>query len=102
MSDKNEVGPEEQRPSLKGWFYVCGLALFFLLYGLFMFYMIGDKGPPGWDFGTVEDIPGESVYSTNEPITGGTAAPEPQHVSQKPFAGRDRRRKGKAMTRRHE
>lgn len=69
---------------IKSWIYVCGLAVFFLIYGLFMFYMIGDKGPPGWDFGTVEDIPGESVYSTNEPITGGTAAPEPQHVSQKP------------------
>lgn len=84
MSDEHEVEREEQGPGLKGWFYVCGLALFFLIYGLFMFYMIGDKGPPGWDFGTVEDIPGESVYSTNEPITGGTAAPEPQHVSQKP------------------
>ena len=84
MSDKNGLGPEDQGPSLKGWFYVCGLALFFLLYGLFMFYMIGDKGPPGWDFGTVDDIPGESVYSTNEPITGGTSAPEPQHISQKP------------------
>lgn len=85
MSDKNEVQRDEQRPSLRGWAYVCGLALFFLLYGLFMFFMVGDKGPPGWDFGTVEDIPGESVYSTNQPITGGTAAPEPQHVSQKPL-----------------
>ncbi len=69
---------------LKGWLYVCALAFMFLVYGLFMFYMIGDKGPPGWDFGTVEDTPGESVYSTNEPITGGTAAPDPQHISQKP------------------
>ena len=84
MSDKNQFEGEEEGPSLKGWVYVCALALSFLLYGLFMFYMIGDKGPPGWDFGTVEDIPGESVYSTNEPITGGTGAPEPQHVSQKP------------------
>jgi hypothetical protein len=84
MSDTNEFERADQGPSLKGWLYVCGLALFFLIYGLFMFYMIGDKGPPGWDFGTAEDIPGESVYSTNQPITGGTAAPEPQHVSQKP------------------
>ena len=84
MFNHDHFESEEQRPSLKGWFYVCGLALLFFIYGLFMFYMIGDKGPPGWDFGTVEDIPGESVYSTNQPITGGTAAPEPQHVSQKP------------------
>ena len=70
--------------SLRSWLYVSALAFMFLLYGLFMFFMIGDKGPPEWNFGTVEDIPGESVYSTNEPITGGAAAPDPQHVSQKP------------------
>ncbi len=84
MSDEKGLERDDQRPSIKGWLYVCGLALFFLLYGLFMFYTIGDKGPPGWDFGVVEDIPGESVYSTNEPLTGGTATPEPQHVSEKP------------------
>jgi hypothetical protein len=70
MSDTNGFEQVERGSSLRGWFYVCGLALFFLLYGLFMFYMIGDKGPPGWDFGTVEDTPGASIYSTNEPITG--------------------------------
>ncbi len=72
-------------PVIRGWVYVCGLALFFLLYGLFMFYMVGDKGPPGWDFGAVEDIPGASVYSTNQPVTGGAAPPAPQHVSQRPW-----------------
>ncbi|HME43143.1 MAG TPA: hypothetical protein VKF36_08670 [Syntrophorhabdales bacterium] len=85
MNEGREAQGKERWIEIKSWVYVCGLALFFLLYGLFMFYMIGDKGPPGWDFGTVEDIPGESVYSTNQPITGGTAAPEPQHVSQKPL-----------------
>jgi hypothetical protein len=84
MDNVNQVEKGEERSGIKGWFYVCGLALFFLLYGLFMFYMIGDKGPPEWNFGTIEDTPGESVYSTNEPITGGSAAPNPQHVSQEP------------------
>ena len=59
MNEVREEKNDERWVDLKGWFYVCGLALFFLLYGLFMFYMIGDKGPPGWDFGIVEDIPGE-------------------------------------------
>lgn len=83
----NRGSEERERDSLmeiRGWFYVCGLALFFMLYGLMMFFLIGDKGPPGWDFGVIQDIPGESVYSTNKAITGGTASPELQHVSQKP------------------
>ena len=82
----NEVVDEKQerRKEIRGWLYVCALAFMFLVYGLFMFFMIGDKGPPEWNFGTIEDIPGESVYSTNQPITGGEGVPEPQHVSQKP------------------
>jgi hypothetical protein len=68
----------------KAWFYVCGLALLFLIYGLFMFYMIGDKGPPGWDFGTMEDVPGQSVYSTLPGAPGTIPEPEPQHVSGRP------------------
>ena len=84
MSDKHEVERDEQGPSLKGWFYVCGLALFFMIYGLFMFYMIGDKGPPGWDFGTVEDVPGQSVYSTHPGAPGTIPEPEPQHVFGRP------------------
>jgi hypothetical protein len=74
----------ERWAEIKGWFFVCATALCFLLYGLLMYYVIGDKGPPGWDFGAVADIPGESIYSTNEPVTGGMAEPEPQHVSRKP------------------
>jgi hypothetical protein len=84
MSDKNKFGPEERGPSLKGWIYVCVLALSFLVYGLFMFYMIGDKGPPGWDFGTVDDVPGQSVYSTHPGAPGTIPEPEPQHVSDRP------------------
>jgi len=41
------------------------IAVLFLLWGLFIFIMVGDKGPPSWDFGTMEDIPGQSPYSTN-------------------------------------
>ena len=68
----------------RGWFIVCGLALLFLIYGLFMFLVVGDKGPPDWDFAVVEDIPGQSVYSTHPGPPAKTAEPEPQHVSGKP------------------
>jgi len=72
------------KTGFRSWAMVCGLALAFLLYGLFMFIVVGDKGPPGWDFSTVEDIPGKSEYSTF-PEPGDTPQePEPQHVSGKP------------------
>jgi hypothetical protein len=57
------------------------LAVFFLLWGFLLFYTIGDKGPPSWNFGVVQDIPGESVYSTHQPLPGNVSDPEPQHVS---------------------
>jgi hypothetical protein len=65
------------------------LAVFFLLWGFLLFYTIGDKGPPSWDFGVVQDIPGESAYSTQRPLPGRMSLPEPQHVSQKPQAIED-------------
>ena len=82
MSDevKIESRTREGEASLRSWMIILGIAILFLCYGLFMFFVVGDKGPPVWDFGVVEDIPGESVYSTHP----GASAPEPQHVSQKP------------------
>jgi hypothetical protein len=67
-----------------GWSFVIGLAVFFLLYGLFLFLSIGDKGPPDWDFGLIEDIPGKSVNSTSPEPAGNIGEPEPQHVSGRP------------------
>jgi hypothetical protein len=84
MDNLSECQSAERKAVLRGWVYVCGLALIFLLYGLFMFYMIGDKGPPGWDFGTVEDVPGQSIYSTHSGAASTLPDPEPQHVSERP------------------
>jgi hypothetical protein len=61
--------------------FIAFLCAVFVAYGLFMFLSVGDKGPPGWDFGAAEDIPGKSVYSTS---SGNTAAPEEQHVAGQP------------------
>lgn len=41
-----------------------GLAVCFFIWGMFLFLTIGDKGPPGWNFGTIDDVPGSSPYST--------------------------------------
>ena len=82
--------------AIKGWVLVFGLAVGFLLYGLFMYVAVGDKGPPDWDFNVVEDTPGKSVYSTSPEPAGNTGAPVPQHVSGKPDrATADGKGKGK-------
>ena len=68
---------------IHGWLIVCGIAFIFVVYGLFAFFVIGDKQPADWDFGNVQDIPGQSPYSTY-PYRGRTEQPRPQHVDQKP------------------
>lgn len=94
MEDKSkktvEEDPEHDRGTVvRGWIIVVGIALAFVIYGIFAFFVIGDKQPPDWDFGAVKDVPGESVYSTY-PYRGGTEEPEPQHVNQKsPSAAAD-------------
>ena len=75
--------PEHISLVLRGWLVVCGIALLFVAYGFLLYSVIGDKGPPDWDFGSVEDVPGASVYSTY-PYGGPVSAPEPQHVSGRP------------------
>jgi hypothetical protein len=95
------VTPDEDRKIENAPFHtltlVFTLAGFFLLWGFLLFYTIGDKGPPPWDFGVVPDIPGESVYSTHPAMSGKISEPEPQHVSQMPRSveGAERRTGGK-------
>ncbi len=82
--EKTEESEREfERSVFHGWLIVCGMSIAFVLYGIFAFFVIGDKGPPGWDFGGVQDIPGGSEYSTH-PFRDVTAEAEPQHVNQKP------------------
>lgn len=77
METSNENG---ERTS-KSLIIVAAIAVSFLLWGLLTFFAVGDKGSPPWDFGVVEDIPGQSAYSTHPPQA---PSPKPQHVSEKP------------------
>ncbi|MBI4496250.1 MAG: hypothetical protein HY697_04860 [Deltaproteobacteria bacterium] len=87
-STKEEIVHES---TVRTWFIVLGLALGFLVWGFVVFYTVGDKGSPGWDFSIIEDIPGQSFYSTagprqfpgraGRPITGGPVIE--QHVREK-------------------
>jgi len=55
---------QEKRTNRVGWIVVVAMAVVFILWGFFIFFAGGDKGPPSWDFGVIKDIPGESPYST--------------------------------------
>jgi hypothetical protein len=67
-----------------GWLIVCAIAVLFTLYGFLAYFVIGDKGPPDWDYGSLPDVPAQSEYSTY-PYRGHAAVqPEPQHVDRKP------------------
>ena len=62
---------------------VLAIAVFFLIWGFTIFFTVGEKGPPSWDFGTVQDIPGESPYSTHriKEVADLTPLPVPKKVS---------------------
>jgi hypothetical protein len=74
------------------WIYVAVMAFSFIFYGLLLFFVIGDKGSPVWDYAVVEDVPGESVYSTNTGPSPSGLIPSPrqyervirQHVMERP------------------
>jgi hypothetical protein len=55
---------QKENPTIKDWLVPIAIAVLFLIWGLLIFFMVGNKGQPPWDFGVVEDIPGQSPYST--------------------------------------
>jgi hypothetical protein len=58
------VVEQKENPTIKDWLVPIAIAVLFLVWGLLIFFMVGNKGQPPWDFGVVEDIPGQSPYST--------------------------------------
>jgi hypothetical protein len=86
----------KSRETLRSVAIITGIALLFFLWGLFVFFTVGDKGPPPWNFGVVEDIPGGSPYSTGAPKI--FAGPElrlktGEKVEKQHVAGRERTEK---------
>ena len=79
---------EEDISWVKTWAILAGIAAGFLAWGLLIYFVVGDKGPPNWDFSVIPDIPGQSAYSSYSPVTPNGLVPgpepasvEPQHVS---------------------
>ena len=82
------MSTEEEFSSVKTWSIIGAIAAGFLAWGLLIYFVIGDKGPPDWDFSVIPDIPGESTYSSYNPesLHGLVPGPEstpvtPQHIS---------------------
>jgi hypothetical protein len=77
----------------RSWIIVTCLALGFFLWGLLIFFTVGTRPPPPWGFGNIEDVPGESYYSTHKvDLELGTSKGPPQqrpveaqHVDERPL-----------------
>lgn len=82
--EKGPAAGAEDRAGLLSWFVVISLAAFFLAWGAFIFFTVGDKGLPPWHFGVVQDIPGESAYTEYGPtfVPGEGLVVPPQHVDE--------------------
>jgi len=77
----------ERREAVLSWALAVGCGAAMLCWGFLIFFTVGDKGPPPWDYSIVEDVPGEAPYSIygtgafhgfSHPVVG--AKVEEQHV----------------------
>ena len=60
VSRKDEPSP------VRDWIIVLVISVCFLFWGLLIYYAVGDSWPPPWRYGTVPDVPGQSVYSVSQ------------------------------------
>ena len=58
-----KVPPENEGSTAMNWVIVLAIAVAFLLWGLFIFFVVGVSWPPPWRYGTIADVPGQSIYS---------------------------------------
>lgn len=60
------VSKGKNESALMSWIVVCSIALFFFLWGLFIYFTVGAGRAPFWRYGIVPDMPGQSVYSVQK------------------------------------
>jgi len=70
---------QQTESSARAWVTVFCVAAVFLAWTLFIFYTVGVKWPPVWDFGAKPEVPGLSVYSTHPTATGEAQRAAPLH-----------------------
>jgi hypothetical protein len=94
------MGRAEEKSTLKSILLPVGIAVAFLLWGLTIFFLVGDRGSGEWVLGSHPDVPGQSPFSTEgtHRNLGSLPGPKvnparPQHVDGReenevnPFAG---------------
>jgi hypothetical protein len=59
---RNDRKEKEDSPA-RSWSIVISMALIFFLWGMLIFFFVGVTWPPPWEYGTIPDVPGQSVYS---------------------------------------
>ena len=69
--------PEHNTSAAMTWLLILGMVGWVLFKGWLAFTVIGDPGPPDWDFAPIKDVPGESAYTISNPYQ---PLPNAQHV----------------------
>ena len=59
---------------LRDWVVLGLLLILILAKGYYAFFLVGDRGQPGWDYRPVMDVPGQSPRAVYELL------PFPQHI----------------------
>ena len=70
-----EYEQHKEGPSRGGGWVVLLICACMLAWGLFQYVSIHDS-PRQWDFGTLPDLPGESIYSTSRPAQAISGVPQ--------------------------
>jgi hypothetical protein len=84
----------DKRSSARSWIIVSAIALSFFLWGLLIFYSVGVSWPPPWRYGTVPDVPGQSVYGVHGAEEEAATAPlEGAKVRRQHIMGAERDKK---------
>ena len=60
--------------TINTWSWICFMVGLILLKGFFTFFVVGDNGQPTWNYGAIEDVPGQSPYASYQLL------PNSQHV----------------------
>ena len=89
--------PEHNPSAALTWLLILGMVSWVIFKGWLAFTVIGDLGPPDWDYRPIKDVPGESAYAVSNPyhplpygqhVRGAHGQEEnPLHLKALPFEG---------------